>query len=207
MDRAGILVRQAEELGIVIDDARAEQLLAFERLLLERAIPLGAVAAGDAPRLRERHVLDSLRAARALSTGDRIAVDLGTGAGLPGLVLAIARPDVRFTLLEPRQRRAAFVELAVERLGLRNVRVLARRAEELSALVGRGVEPPADLALARALGSLERCLRLARGLLGPGGRLVWFAGKMRVGPLPPAAEVIETPELESAGPLVIMGGQ
>ncbi len=207
MDPSRDLVRQAEALGAAIDEARAERLLAFEQLLLGRAVPLGAVAAGDASRLRERHILDSLRAARALSSRDRSAVDLGTGAGLPGVVLAIARPEVRFTLLEPRRRRAGFVELAAERLGLANVRVLARRAEELAALVARGVEPPADVVLARALGSLDRCVSLARGLLAPGGRLVWFAGRTRAGSLPPEAEVIETPELESAGPLVIMGRQ
>jgi len=207
VDPARTLARQAEELGVDIGADQAEALIAFERLLLDRGVPLGAVSEGDAGRLRERHVLDSLRAVRAISSRDREAIDVGTGAGLPGVVLAIARPEVRFTLLEPRRRRAAFVELAVERLGIRNARVLPRRAEEFAAQVAAGCEPAAEVAFARALGPLDRCLSLARGLLTPGGRLVWFAGKRRAHPLPPGAAVIETPALESAGPLVIMGRQ
>ncbi|HWO70143.1 MAG TPA: 16S rRNA (guanine(527)-N(7))-methyltransferase RsmG [Actinomycetota bacterium] len=207
MDPARTLARQAEELGADIGADQAEALIAFERLLLDRGVPLGAVSEGDAGRLRERHVLDSLRAVRAISSRDREAIDVGTGAGLPGVVLAIARPEVRFTLLEPRRRRAAFVELAVERLGIRNARVLPRRAEEFAAQVAAGCEPAAEVAFARALGPLDRCLSLAGGLLTPGGRLVWFAGKRRAHPLPPGAAVIETPALESAGPLVIMGRQ
>jgi 16S rRNA (guanine527-N7)-methyltransferase len=200
-------VRQAEELGVAIDAAQAEVLVAFERLLLDRAVPLGAISRGDARRLRERHVLDSLRAVRALSGRDREAVDLGTGAGLPGVVLAIARPGVRFTLLEPRRRRAAFVELALDRLGIRNARVLPRRAEEFAAMVAAGRERAAEVAFARALASLERCLTLAQGLLAPDGRLVWFAGERSSGSLPEGAVLIETPALESAGPLVIMTRQ
>lgn len=202
-----MLVRQAEALGVAIDEGRAEALLAYERLLVERAVPLGAVSAADAGRLRERHVLDSLRAVRALERRDRAAVDIGTGAGLPGIVLAVAKPEVRFTLLEPRQRRVAFVELAVERLGLRNARVLAVRGEEYGALVEAGREAPAGVAFARALGSLERCWSLAQRILAPGGRLVWFAGGRSAKPLPPGARVMVSPELESAGPLVIMGQQ
>lgn len=207
VDPARTLERQAEALGVVLDHAAARALVAFERLLLDRAVALGAVSRSDAGRLRERHVLDSLRAVRALSERDTTAVDVGTGAGLPGVILAIARPDVRFTLLEPRRRRAAFVELAVERLGLRNARVVALRAEELAALVAGGREPPAEVAFARAVGPLDRCLSLAGRLLTPGGRLVWFAGERSVGSLPAGAVVIQTPELESAGALVIMGRQ
>lgn len=190
-----------------LDPAQAEALVGFELLLLDRAVPLGAISRRDGARLRERHILDSLRATRALSERDREAVDLGTGAGLPGVVLAIARPAVRFTLLEPRRRRAAFVELVLERLGVRNARVLTRRAEEFGALVAEGRERAADVAFARALGPLERCLSLARQVLGPGGRLVWFAGGRSATSPPPGAVLIETPALESAGPLVIMGRQ
>jgi 16S rRNA (guanine527-N7)-methyltransferase len=129
-----------------------------------------------------------------------MAVDLGSGAGLPGLVVAIAVPSLSVTLAEVRQRRAAFLEFAVEQLGVANVTVAARRLEDLTGEV--------DLCFARAFAPLPQAWTVAERLLGPGGRLVYFAGSGS--DAPPGAlgatvlEVREAPLLESAGPLVIM---
>lgn len=195
-------------LGLTLIPEQLDRLAAFEELLLERAVPLGLVAEADAPRLRERHLLDCARAALAVRATDVAACDLGSGAGLPGLVVAVCRPELRITLLEPQRRRAAFLELAVERLSLQNAEVRIARAEEL--------EGSFDLCFARALASLERCWALALPHLHPGGRLVYFAGAGGAtgpiedgGALPgvSSAELLRSPFLESAGPLVIMGRQ
>jgi 16S rRNA (guanine527-N7)-methyltransferase len=173
-------------------------LLAYEGLLRERAIPAGLVSRDDAPRLRERHVLDCLRAATEVRSLDRLALDLGSGAGLPGIVVAIACPGLHVRLVDSRRRRVAFLELAAADLGLDNVQVHQARVQSLDA--------EADLCFARALAPLEEAWRLASRLLASGGRLVYFAGvgfdaasvrgPVDVRPAPPV--------LESAGPLVIM---
>jgi 16S rRNA (guanine527-N7)-methyltransferase len=194
---------QASALGVELSEDAASKLLRLESLLRERAVPAGMIAAGDASRLRERHVLDCLRAATVVRADDVRSLDLGSGAGLPGLVVAIAVPWLSVTLVERRQRRAAFCELAAERLGLENVRVRAVRIEDLT--------EDADLCFARALAPIEEAWRLAEPLLREGGRLVYFAGRGARGPFSaPGARCLSTvdaPVLEGSGPLVIMGRQ
>src|SRR5437867_12261122 len=94
-------------------------LLAYQELLRERGIPLGLVSAGDRDRLWERHIVDSLRGSSCIPgrQGGKVA-DLGSGGGLPGIPIAIARPDLLVHLVEGRARRAAFLELAVAHLGI-----------------------------------------------------------------------------------------
>jgi 16S rRNA (guanine527-N7)-methyltransferase len=177
---------------------QAKLMSRYEALLRGRADDLGLVSKTDLPRLRDRHIDDCLRAAEVFGTTDRLAYDLGSGAGLPGIVLAVARPDTSFLLVEARRRRAAFLELAAERLGLRNVEVYPGRAESL-----RG---SADVLTARAFAPLPRTWQLARRLLRPGGRLVFFAGKGWEGTTDDEdVAVVEIREgLANQGPLVIM---
>jgi 16S rRNA (guanine527-N7)-methyltransferase len=185
-------------------DARS-RLQSYADLLFQSAIPLGLVAEADRDRLWERHIEDCLRATAAFRSEDRVAYDLGSGAGLPGIVLACALPDRTFRLVEPRRLAAAFLELAVERLRLENVELLITRAEEL--------DEPADVATARAFAPLDRAWSAAHRLLRPGGRLVYFAGggmkdpavhaRSMISPEPPAeVEVVE--RVDSGAPLVIM---
>ena len=167
------------------------------------------ISRADAPFLRSRHIDDSLRAVAAFREGDSHAYDIGSGAGLPGLVLAIALPDRRFTLIEPRARRAAFLELAVERLELPNVEVAVAPVEEVARRVRAGDAPSADVATARAFAPLERAWPAARSLLRPGGRLVYFAGEGLRDPLREAervggGEATVKLVLDSPAPLVIM---
>jgi len=193
---------QAADLGVLLDPPQISELRRFEELLARRAIPLGAIARSDSARLRERHTLDSLRAVPVVQGVDE-AADLGSGAGLPGVVVAIALPRIRMLLIERRPQRAAFLELAVEDLGLSNVAVVAGRVED--------VPDDVDVALARAFAPIEEAWARARKILRPDGRLVYFAGAETGTPEPPAGSVIEgvlrTPVLESAGALVIMTRQ
>jgi 16S rRNA (guanine527-N7)-methyltransferase len=113
------------------------------------------------------------------------------------------RPQLRVTLVETRRLRAAWLELLVGELGLPNAAVVHGRLEEL-------VEP-VDVCLARALGPLDRCWAAARPLLGPRGRLVYFAGAGfdadRFLEIPAEIHILDEPYLESGGPLVIIGAQ
>jgi 16S rRNA (guanine527-N7)-methyltransferase len=198
------LDESATGLGIDLDGKQVEALLSFELLLIDRAIPLGLVARGDRTMLRERHILDSLRGVLALEPSDADALDLGSGAGLPGVVVAIARPSLRVGLVEVRRRRVAFLELAVERLGLSNVAVLAMPAGRIDRVV--------DVCFARALAGLSKTWEIARHLLRPQGRLVYFGGEgfREADQMPPDASslhLLRTPALASSGPVVIMTRQ
>jgi 16S rRNA (guanine527-N7)-methyltransferase len=185
-----------------LSPAQVASLGRYEELLMVQAVPRGMVAASDAGQLHTRHILDSLRAVAHISARAERIVDLGSGAGLPGLPVAVARPDLEVTLAEPRQSRAAFLELAVERLRLPNVRVFPGPAEEL--------DSGFDMCLARGFGDAQRSWVIARDLLGPLGTLIyWAGGTFRKGDTPPDARVLAMgePTLESGGPIVIMTRQ
>jgi 16S rRNA (guanine527-N7)-methyltransferase len=188
--------------GWNLSPSQIAALEAFEGLLAERAVPRGMVASSDLGHLRERHVLDSLRAVPHLGPLKQPVVDLGSGAGLPGIPVAVARPDLLLTLAEARQQRVAFLELVVERLSLPNVQVFPKRAEELP--------PDAGACLARGFGNPSRTWAVARGLLRPDGSLIYWAGTtFRTDQVPEDARIaaIVSPALESGGPIVIMTRQ
>lgn len=193
---------QAASLGVALDPSQASRLIRFEELLADRAIPQGVVSASDATKIRERHILDSLRAATVVEGAD-LAADLGSGAGLPGVVVAISLPRLGMLLVERRPRRAALLELAVEELRLPNATVFAGPVAEMPG--------PVDVAFARAFAPLDQAWAQARGVLRPGGRLVYFAGAATTIPTAPEGavilDVLRTPVLESSGALVIMTRQ
>jgi 16S rRNA (guanine527-N7)-methyltransferase len=192
----------AAALGVVLDGEQAALLDAYEALLRERAAPLGMISGADLPRIRERHLLDCLRAA-AHCGGLTTAYDLGSGAGLPGIPLAIAVPALQLTLVEARRNRAGFLELAADALPLPNVSVFPGRAEHLRERV--------DLVTARAFKSASECWDLADSLLTPAGRLIYFAGTGfdPGADTPKGAELrlFSTPSLANSGPLAIMSRQ
>ena len=197
------LIADAAALGVPLDLEQAARLERYEALLRERAAALGMIARGDLDRLRARHILDSLRAVTGLPDGPAAVVDLGSGAGLPGIPVAIARPEVHVILAESRRQRIAFLELAAIDLGLGNVSVHGGRAES--------APTPADVCLARAFRDARGSWAVAQALLGPTGRLVYFAGSAfdpsRDLPSGAVATVLPTSPLANSGPLVIMTRQ
>jgi 16S rRNA (guanine527-N7)-methyltransferase len=152
-----------------LDEAQVGQLRAFGSMLAGQGADLGLVSAGDRDRVWERHVLDSLRALPCLRPEDRSAADVGSGGGLPGVPLAISRPEVSVTLIESRSGRVAFLEKVVQELDLGNTRVVHARAQDYGDHHG--------VCTARALANPLDAWRLASPLLASGGRLVYFAGR------------------------------
>lgn len=182
--------------------AQRASLRLYEELLLSYAVPRGIVAASDGAHLRDRHILDSLRAVPYISDDAEMVVDLGSGAGLPGLPIAVVRPDLVVTLSESRQTRAAFLELAVERLQLGNVSVFPKPAEELA--------PGFDLCLARGFGDASRTWEVAHALLNPQGELLYWAGRsftLEDAPAGVSTRAVSDATLESGGLIVIMTRQ
>ena len=186
-----------------LSPAQLDSLDSYEQLLADHAVPRRMVAASDLRHLRERHIQDSLRPIPHIQDGPLDVLDLGSGAGLPGIPIAVARPDLTLTLVEPRQARAAFLELVVERLLLTNVTVLPEPAQRLT--------PGASaICLARGFRGLAEAWTIARDLLLPDGELIYWAGAtFRTDQVPDDARVvaIASPALESGGPVVIMTRQ
>lgn len=175
----------------------------YQALLEQRAVPEGLISRGDRARLRERHILDSLRALPCLPRSPARVADLGSGAGLPGIPAAIARPDCDVTLVEGRRHRSTFLEWAVASLGLSNVRVFAGRAERAPG--------PFDVCLARAFARPGPAWDVAEGLLGAAGTLVYFGGstfsldQCRDEISGGTCAVCVRPSFPWQGPVVIMG--
>lgn len=141
---------------------------AFAEALARHGEELGLIGPLELPRLWTRHILNSALVAPLLRPGH--VGDVGSGAGLPGLVLAIMRPDVSFTLIEPMERRVAWLERQSAELQLSNVTVLRARAEE-SKLFGA-----LDQVTARAVSALRTLIPVTAPLLRPSGELVLMKG-------------------------------
>jgi 16S rRNA G527 N7-methylase RsmG len=162
---------------------QVERLRRYEDLLRERGAMLGVVSKADVPELWVRHIQDSLRAITLIPASARRVCDLGSGGGLPGVPLAIARPDV-------------------EAVPVPNAAVFAGPAEEMVA--------EADVVVARGFGDARTTWEGAQRLLGPEGCLLYWAGATFSPEMLPegvAARLADEVALESGGPIVIMTQQ
>lgn len=148
---------------------RVDLARSFTNELARRGEELGLIGPLELPRLWTRHILNSALLAPLLEAQGRVA-DVGSGAGLPGLVLAIARPDVHFTLIEPMERRVDWLTSEVERLGLDNVTVVRARAEDVADQI------TVDQVTARAVSALSKLIPLTVPLVRSGGQLVLMKG-------------------------------
>ncbi|MCE6997073.1 16S rRNA (guanine(527)-N(7))-methyltransferase RsmG [Saccharothrix sp. S26] len=162
-----------------------DKAVAFTALLSRHGVERGLIGPREVDRLWERHVLNSAVVAELIPEGARV-VDVGSGAGLPGLPLAIVRPDLELTLLEPMARRVAWLTECVDVLGLK-VTVLRGRAEEGPV---RERLSGSDVVTARAVAPLERLTRWCLPLLRPGGRLVALKGESAAEELERDAEAV-----------------
>jgi 16S rRNA (guanine527-N7)-methyltransferase len=164
-----MLVSGARDLGIALSPSRADTLLKLVDELEQGNAQFNLTAIRDRPGMLRKHVLDSLSLQPYLR-GERLA-DVGTGAGFPGLVLAVVNPQRRFTLIEATGKKARFVEQTAQRIGSGNVIVVNSRAENY-----RPFEL-FDTVVARALSSLADFVAYAGHLCAPGGRLLAMKGK------------------------------
>ncbi len=130
----------------------------------------GLIGPREADRLWLRHILNCVAVAALIPRGSHV-VDLGSGAGLPGIVLAIARPDLRLTLVEPMQRRVGFLDEVRADLSLSNADTLRARADDLAS-----AKLNADVVTARAVAPIDRLAALAAPLLHGGGQLLAIKG-------------------------------
>ncbi|AJD50083.1 methyltransferase GidB [Isoalcanivorax pacificus W11-5] len=154
-------------LGLDIDDGQQQQLLAYVGLLDKWNKAFNLTAVRDPAEMVTRHLLDSLAVLPYLGTGHTL--DVGTGAGLPGMVLAITRPAQTFTLLDSNGKKTRFVRQAALELGVTNVEVVQARVEQYRSESFQNGSPQV---ITRAFASLPDMLSLTGHLLADGGRLL-----------------------------------
>ena len=202
------------ELGL--DAAPAERLLDYLALLLKWGRVYNLTAIRDPLAMLRQHLFDSLSIVAPLAarmpirSGARWRVaDVGSGAGLPGIVLALAWPQAEVLLVEPVDKKAAFLRQCQAELALANVRVSASRVEALAAA---DVESPPDLIVCRAFASLADFAEAIQRIVGPDTLIAAMKGALaldELAALPPGWSVAETlplrvPELDAARHLVLM---
>ncbi|HWX27392.1 MAG TPA: 16S rRNA (guanine(527)-N(7))-methyltransferase RsmG [Steroidobacteraceae bacterium] len=175
-----LLTAGALDIGIALDSAGAEALLKLVDALELGNAQFNLTAIRDRSSMLLKHVLDSLSVQPYLR-GSRVA-DIGTGAGFPGLPLAIVNPERRFTLVEATGKKARFAEQTAAHLGVDNVQVVHERAENYRPL------ELFDTVMARALSSLADFAAYAGHLCAPDGRLLAMKGK------PPDEEISALPK-------------
>jgi len=173
-------VSGAQELGIALTLKQCDQLLTLLAELQDWNSRFNLTAIRDPGEAVVKHLLDSLSIHRHLQ--GRSVADVGTGAGFPGLPLAIVDPDRQFALIEATTKKAKFVEHAVARLELTNVTVINSRSERYRPTTRF------DCVIARALGNLSEFVRVAGHLCAPRGRLLAMKGKS------PRAEIDDLPQ-------------
>ncbi|MBG6108677.1 16S rRNA (guanine(527)-N(7))-methyltransferase RsmG [Frigoribacterium sp. CG_9.8] len=140
----------------------------FTADLVAHGEELGLIGPLEMPRIWTRHILNSALLASLIKPGQ--VGDIGSGAGLPGLVLAIARPDAQFILIEPMERRVEWLRREAEALELENVEVVRARAEEAK------LSPWLDQVTARAVSALAKLIPLTVPLVRSGGELLFLKG-------------------------------
>lgn len=152
--------------------SRIEAARRYAELLSGPGVDRGLLGPREVGRVWDRHLLNCAAVAELLEPGERV-IDIGSGAGLPGIPLALARPDIEVVLLEPLLRRSEFLSEVVDQLGL-PVEVVRGRAEELWVRHQFGER---DAAVSRAVASLDKLAKWSIPLLRPGGRMLAIKGE------------------------------
>ena len=166
-----LLVSKASELGLALDNATVQSLLVFSSMLQETNKKCNLTAIVEPYDIVVKHFIDSLTANNLIPYGANV-VDIGSGAGVPGLVIAIARPDCKVTLIDSLAKRVAFVDKVAKQLKLVNVQALHQRAEQVGHL-----RESYDIGIARAVASLPVLIEYIIPYLKVGGRLIAYKGE------------------------------
>lgn len=193
-------------LGLALAPAAQEKLIAYIELLAKWNQAYNLTAVRDPEQMIARHLLDSL-AILPWVRGPRV-LDIGSGAGLPGIPLALARPELQFVLLDSNAKKTRFITQALAELGLENVEVVHSRVEKYQPAV------PFDTLIARAFAGIADMLGVSAPLCAPGGR--WLAMKgvypqEELAAIPPGYQIetqqVQVPGLDAARHVVIIAAR
>ena len=160
-------IEPVPETAKAVFGANYDKAVQYAELLSRDSEKLGLLGPRELDKLWSRHILNSAVVSEYIESGMKVA-DIGSGAGLPGLPVAIAKPDCQVTLVEPMERRSDWLKQVVSELKLDNVRVFRVRGEDL--------DPQFDVVMARAVAALPKLIRFAIPGVLPGGRLLALKG-------------------------------
>jgi 16S rRNA (guanine527-N7)-methyltransferase len=204
MNLAQQLTAGIAEMGVEVTPEQQKKLLDYLALLHKWNGVYNLTAIRQAEQMVSNHLLDSLAVLPHL--WPQRWLDVGSGAGLPGIVLAVMRPEWSFTLLDSNSKKTGFVQQAVIELGLRNVEVRCERVEQWQ------VEQKFDGIISRAFAEAADFVKLTRHLLAEGGRWAAMKGapEQELARLPEGIKVekvvtLHVPKLEAARSLVVLG--
>ncbi|MGL4981032.1 MAG: 16S rRNA (guanine(527)-N(7))-methyltransferase RsmG [Fusobacteriaceae bacterium] len=152
-----------------IDESKIENLMRYLKLLIEYNTHTNLTAIRDEKDMLEKHFIDSLLLQNYIQKDDKTAMDIGTGAGFPGMVLAICNPDIKFTLMDSVGKKTKFLEYVKEQLQLENVQVVNMRAEEF---INDENRESYDLGLCRGVSQLPTILEYMIPFLKVEGRFI-----------------------------------
>lgn len=182
-----VFIEQINTLGIVVSDTMEQQFLTYKSLIQEVNQVLNLTAIDDDTGIFHKHFYDSLLIS-PLIKADTTLADIGSGAGFPGIVIAIARPDVHVTCIEPTTKRTNFLNRVVAECGLKNVTVLNQRAED--AIVD--LRESFDYATARAVAYLDILSELCLPFVKMGGTFLAMKGQRAMEELEISKKAITT---------------
>jgi len=193
-----ILVEAEPSTAASLFGDRIEVARQYTADLARRGEELGLIGPLEVPRLWSRHILNCALVAPLLTPGR--TGDVGSGAGLPGLVLAIARPDVHLVLIEPMERRVEWLIAEASDLGLDNVTVIRARSEETR------LDAPLDQLTARAVSSLSKLIPSTAPLVRSGGELLFMKGSRVQEEIEAASKIIRKARLSNVEVLTLGEG-
>lgn len=193
-----MIVEQEPAYAAALFGDHIETARAFTADLARYGEELGLIGPLEAERLWSRHIVNCALVAPLLHPG-RVG-DVGSGAGLPGLVLAIARPDVELVLIEPMERRTDWLTAESNRLALTNVTVVRGRAEDIH------LDPPLDQVTARAVSALSKLVPLCAPLVKPGGELLFMKGARVEDELATAEKALRKARIQNSEVLILGEG-
>ena len=171
MSAQQVLLQGVAQLGLVIDDEKCHKLVAYVQMISKWNKVHNLTAIRDEVSMITLHILDSLVTLPFIQAGEHI-LDVGSGAGLPGIVIAICKPDVQVTVIDASQKKASFMRQVKAELDLPNLTVLSGRVEQ------QDIASPFDSIISRAFSDLKTFISLTQGLIKKQGR--WLAMKGQV---------------------------
>jgi 16S rRNA (guanine527-N7)-methyltransferase len=177
----------AARANVVLDASQHERLSRYLDLLFEANATMNLTRITDRAAAEVQHIGDSLTLLPYLPAGPIVLADVGSGGGVPGIPLAIARPDAQVLLIESTKKKAVFLERAATELGLSNVRVTGERAEDIGQ---SGRRQTFDVAVVRAVATLDWLAEWCLPLVKSGGKVLAMKGKRAAEELPLATKAI-----------------
>lgn len=194
MNLSGVLTAGCKSLGLNLSEQIQEKLLGYIELIHKWNKVYNLTAIREPESMLTQHILDSLSVLPHIH--GKTLLDVGCGAGLPGIPLALANPDMEVTMLDSSHKKTAFVQQALIELGIKNARVVCDRVEKLKH------EEKFDVIISRAFSDLAEFVKLAGHLVAKGGRMVAMKG---VYPHEELAHLPANAELEQVIPLTVPG--